>query len=195
MGGCFLSGDRFDMLLGIRFDVVGDGLLLLIFGERQVWLDLLSSHHRFRLGHRRWRGSRFHCGGLRGRNVFVGEIEVVVRSSELNAQQVGGEFAPRIIVFVFGRAGGRRLFGHERSVVHEGSALGRTGRVTSRQTSRQTGRDYGVCTGFLQQTPQAKGGRMSAEGSESEAFATHPSLLIPHLSTARQRVVSAFRTC
>lgn len=45
------------------------------------------------------------------------------------------------------------MFGHERLVVHEESALARTGRVTTRQTSRQTGRDYGVCTGFLQQTP------------------------------------------
>ena len=146
VGGCFLSGDWLDILL-VRFD-----FFCIVLGERQVRLGLLLSHHWLRLERCQW-GGRFSSNRFRGRSIFVGEIEVVVRPSELNAQQVGSEFAPRIVVFILGRAGRERLFGHERSVVHEESALARTGRVTPRQTSRQTGRDYGVCNGFLQQTP------------------------------------------
>ena len=126
----------------------GNGLLLrnrhvIVFWEREVflrkrkiWLRGLFSDAALQLGSRNSSGSHLRRDRLGCGRLIVGEVEVVVGPSELNAQQIGGKLAPRIIVFVFGS--GRRLFGHERSGVHEVAAWMRTDRVNSRSVSRRT---------------------------------------------------------
>ena len=124
MSGRYFNNSRLDILPMTYGD-----LFLVVFGERQVRLFLLLSNCCF--GFQRCHRSGRRCGsnGLGGGRVFVGKVKVVIDSSKLNPQQVGGEFAPRIVVFVLGRAGSGRLFGHERLLVHEESARVRTGRV------------------------------------------------------------------